>query len=617
MKSLRKKLAGILAFAMVLCLATPASLSVRADGTPTVEIDLSKQEASVSGADGYDVAYTEYTKGEVTASGSALTADGKELVIKDSAWDTAEVDGGTGTVDLSWVSQKKDSYVIFRFTKSDDVTDVTYTVQKAAAQVTNLKVGFAANVSGAAIKGDNDTKITEADLVGSAETGYLYFYTADKTAGNTLVTPSSIEWKKGASGTYQKITSSDDFAKQLTTFKAKGATLYFQIAGDKTTWASKEVKYAYKKQANAPTAKVDVTKHTIALKAGQEYRVYNGTKYTDWFSVDDLHSAKDKNGKVKVGTVCLEDLALEVADGKATKTVGNDEIYGKTNLKVQVRTAANTTKGTIASKTSTVTVKVVSGGAEDVNIGVATTNAIQVAYTTPYDASKGITLTNTSDTAYEFTYLASGDAIGASTKWTKLAATTTKKEGTAKIAAKTYWDTDKHKLIDETAKIVIRMQGNSKTSELSGNVTEFAMSDLQETKQSVQKVEIKSGNATLDNASPAAVSLKLTSPTGNAVTVELTYTFEGLDTTKGATPKVTVGKTAVSKGKVSVGKVAKNGNTAVVTVKLSKDAEGSGTYTIKVQNVECTIDVTVEKAAEATSTSESTAPTASDTSQSS
>lgn len=571
MKNLKKKLAGFLIFAMVLGIMAPSAVTVVQAGSDPIEIDLVDEEATVLSYGNYDeVAYAEYNKGPVVASGNSI-----DVTIKD--WEKAE---GTD-IDLSWLSKKKDTTLVFRLTKGKEVT---YWAQPVKAQVSTLKVGFASNVSNAAIKsGKTSVEVPVNNLVGSEETGYLYFYTtaADKTV--TVATPTSIYWKKGTSGTYTQIMGSEDFAMQIAKFKAKGATLYFQIPGETDQWPSNEAKYSYKKQANAPAVKLDVTKHTITLKAGQEYKVVGADGGQDkWVSVDEFHGVKDSKGKVKVSAIQVEELLAKPATDSAIK----NQIYEK-ELTVKVRTAANGSKGTIPSKTKTVKIEIVSGGATDIKIGVATSDAIQVSYTVPYKTDKGVTLTNTTDTAYEFAYVASGSTVTATTKWTKLAAVKSGKNGTAKIT----------KNYDENGSIFIRLPGDKTAVKLAGQATKFMMSNVKAVKQSVKSVMLKTvSGVTITNTTPDAITLTVASGTAaNAdVTINVDYEFTGLVLDKATAPKIVTGSKWPTTVKATVPKIGTD-NKGTFTIVVNKGAaKGDTTVTYEIQNVKFSIKLVIE-----------------------
>ena len=359
MKNFKRKLAGFLVFAMVLGIMAPGVVAQAADSAvPEVEFNLLDETATLKNASGYTVEYADSAV-EVTASGSALAYSNEAKAIKDTAWE--EVEKGADTIDLSWVGKKKDVWLVFKFTKKG--ADTTYVVKKVAAQPT-IKVGFTASTESAVKVPKTQVDVTADKLVGDGETGFLFFYDATDKKNPVVLTPSSVQYKKGVNGKWNYVdekaadvpesasaratTKSVDLKDALPGFKAKGATLYFQSFANTEAWPSKEVKYSYKKQANAPKIKIDVLKQTVTFKAGQEYKVVVDDQETqeDWIKVDKI--AAYKNERNKIDPVVLTSLATKTdVSGSAVdvkETLSADDIYGTEaasakSIVIKVRTA--------------------------------------------------------------------------------------------------------------------------------------------------------------------------------------------------------------------------------------------------------------------------------------
>ena len=582
MKNFKRKLAGLLVFAMVLGIMAPGVVAQAADTLPTVTFDLEKEQIEVENVGDYTVEYAEDTKTTgLTTSGSSIT---EPNAIKE--WDEATLKkGGKAIIDLSWATKKKDNTLVVRVT--NDNKTYNYYSLPVKAQATKLK---------AALAPTSDAAVDGAVAVGSNETGWIYF-TND---GKGVSSPSAIEWKKGVNGTWEDI-NPETFAEVLTGFKAKGATLYFRIKADNEakTWESKEVKFAYKKQAKAPTVKLDVTKQTLSLKKGQEYAVKIGDgAYSEWFKIDDNHMKG-----TKVNTIRLEDLIVSKPSSDKAVNVSVDNIYDD-GITVKIRTAA-TTKA-IPSKIKTIAITPVSGGAAEftVTAEAATANAITVAYTVPDLPSKGVTITSHLEGEYEFAYVTTLSAIDAKTKWTKF-----NKGKIGKLAVKEGDTTGKKLDPSKPGILCVRLQGVTEgkdkdtrkviPAQLSGKISYLDMSNVQ------TKVPALAPSTAVSGVSGATISLA-TGAAANVVTVpvvsgsavesdaKLTVALD-FDNAADVEGKVTVDGTKVSTITAPTNvKIDKNGKANFeVTVKKGTAKDATVTYKIKVYNTEIKLQIKV------------------------
>lgn len=615
MKNFKRKLAGFLVFAMVLGIMAPGVVAQAADSAvPEVEFNLLDETATLKNASGYTVEYADSAV-KVTASGSALTYSNAAKAIKDTAWE--EVEKGADTIDLSWVGKKKDVWLVFKFTKKG--ADTTYVVKKVAAQPT-IKVGFTASTESAVKVPKTQVEVTADKLVGDGETGFLFFYDATDKNNPVVLTPSSVQYKKGVNGKWNYVdekaadvpesasaratTKSVDLKDALPGFKAKGATLYFQSFANTEAWPSKEVKYSYKKQANAPKIKIDVLKQTVTFKAGQEYKVVVDDQETqeDWIKVDKI--AAYKNERNKIDPVVLTSLATKTdVSGSAVdvkETLSEDDIYGTEaasakSIVIKVRTAGTTTK--MPSKAYKVNVKVISGGADVVEIKTGTSASVMVDYKVPYNSAKGVVVTNNSKINYEIAYVPSGESITSKTKWTKLKANSTK-PGTANIKVGT--DPKKGQFDPKNpGTLYVRMQGDKKAVELGGKATTFDMANLSvKTPHLVSTAAVTTTGASIEVA--AVDTIKATIPASGGAVAELTkveqeVVFEDVTHT-GTSDSITVTPKASSKNSdITVDKIviAKDGK-AKVSVSVKAGAKVGNTYTFKVNDREFKLIVEIK-----------------------
>lgn len=420
MKTMKRKFSAFLVLAMVLGLFS-GNTAVHAEETSGTGNEGTTTGAAVS-VSGPAVTYTldlrnEYLNveyGDATVKYAVINdeltlgEDGRPSNVKDAAYDLLE----GKIIDLSWIKKNKDCTIVLVAENEKGVLtkDIKMNMQPV------LKVGFAGGTTETGTASEpaiglvptpKDSKLAsenyDGKVVGSKDVGYLYFYKVNPDKSIALVTPGAVQWKKGVNGTWETI-NTETFPKTLRTFRAKGATLYFQLAGtdaageENAVWASKEVKYGYKKQANAPSVKVDVAKNTLSLKSGQEYRVKVGAaEYGEWINVTKAYGEKTQ----KVAIDKIYTVFVDADDDEKNATIAKTDIYGASAqaITVQVRTAATDKKAAIPSKIKEQKIVAADLGTVEFNV---TGSSIRVEYKNPEDTSKGLKVTNEYSVDYEY-----------------------------------------------------------------------------------------------------------------------------------------------------------------------------------------------------------------------
>lgn len=403
-----------------------------------VSVDFVNEVASFNNTEDYEIAYTS-------------VAVNKKMILSRITGNNWEDATGETEIDLSWVNKGKDSALVFRFTQGDNII---YDMLPCVAQEKNLKVGLSATSSAISIKNVSSTPDFADNVIGSEDNGYLYFYTLDsKSKTATVISPASIEWKRGTADTWVDC-NEVSVSEFLDTYKKKGATIYFRIKSDNRSWPSKEVKYSYKKQANAPSVKVDTSKNSINLKTGQEYRIKVGNKdFSDWISILKAYGEKVKS-------VGILDLYTGFIDGATNAAISKSDIYGEdaNGIRLEVRTEANTKKAAIPSKSTYVNIQAANTVAVTFN---ATGASVKVAFTNDIDTTDGVTITNGYPVAVEYAVCAKGVAAS---KFTSLKAGKSVSLKSGKF--------------DVSSTLVVRVPGNKKDGILPGEEVVFQFSDL-------------------------------------------------------------------------------------------------------------------------------------------
>ena len=632
MKGFRKKLAGLLVFAMVLGILTPGmTTTVKAADAPQIvsEVNLLDETITLKSTSAAAIKYLALkdTEVKVNADHVSLSKTEKDLKLKATDWETAESE----LIDISWASKTKASAILFKAVDKDDKV-LSYTIVKLNAQDKNFKVGFVSAQDkpaddAAKELGSNKDKVmvSGSAVVGDPDLGYFYFYTKDEKGNNVSVAPRLVNWKKGTSSSWKAVKDSSgstpitDLSRNLQLFKAKGASISFRYAsnvviqstGDwfnvSANWPSKEVKYSFKKQAAAPKVTIDYVKGTVNLKAGQEYMLEGVTADSaDWINVEKMYGTPDSKGKYKVPTLLLSDLYSQAnASGEAITTtkLTKDDIYSGT-LVLKVRTAA--TSKAIPSKIATVQLKEENLSATSASIKAtlatdASPASITVGYKVKTDANSGLVVTRTDTTgdAYEFAYVVSGGTIDAKTKWTKLPVAKAANKPTV-VAVKLAKD----EKIATSSSIFIRIAGTKASKDKAGKLyspnTEVKLANLKKLDK-----KLTAGEATVP-ASNASVSCK----NGAVIANEGKITVNVLKSAVSeAAVKVKI-PFAITNATSKTAKVAKSGATGAnvtftvptaladekmeITVEVKKGDTAGGSILITVDSdVKFTIDVKV------------------------
>lgn len=406
-----------------------------------VSVDFIKEMATFHGTEEYEIAY------------ASMKMDKNAYInnLNPNVWEDCT---GETQIDLSWVPKTKESALIFKFIGSDG--SVIYDMLPCSAQDKTLKVGMTTTTAAISVKGASNTPDFSGNVAGSKENGYLYFYTMDsKSKAVSVVSPSSIEWKKGTGGNWNPETD-ETVAKYFDTFKKKGVTLYFRIKSDNKSWPSKEVKLSFKKQANAPSIKLTLKDLSFNIKEGQEYKVrLNSGTWSDWINVLQAHGAGTKK-------IVLTDLYTSFGDTEASREKINVDCLHSDDggaLDLQVRTAANEKKSTLASKSFVLSLKVPETDAVCVNPKDG--EGVTIAYKNPEDKTKGLTITNSSDLIFEYA-VTTQDVVP--TSWSSL-----KAGKTSSISASKY---------SSNSVIAVRIAGDVKAGKLPSVAYVFRISEL-------------------------------------------------------------------------------------------------------------------------------------------
>lgn len=584
MGALKRKLSWVLIVSMVFSLfASGWTIVQAAEGSqePIVfETDLGENLLQIQ-SEAERIRYTSATNASKltlengTLKGSLVdTATGK--LKKDTYWDA--LPEGMETLELSWVGKTKKTELIFEITTGGAVSYASITLD---AQKKDLKILRSA--SAVEVKNKNTVLKVDGNVIGSDETGYLCFY---EGSGNNLspVSAATVEWRRGTETSWKNVSGGVGSLKEMMpAFMAKGVTLYFRTKAvdakdveydySKLKWPSKAVKYSFKKQANAPAVSVNVSKHTIALKKGQEYRIFTSAAigYGDWVNVLNFHPKE--GAPTKVDTIQLEDLIFDVSGSSIEQKVAEEDLYTG-DMKVQVRTAA-TNKAT-SSKTANISVipattqPAILVNADEKNEATSKA-AVTMRYTIPYDEKSGITITNSGDVVYEFAFVATGSSVDAATKWTKLKANKAAKIAKIKEgAAKPSYALD--------GSIYIRMAGDSKKGEIAGKPTQVLVSSIKQKEQRLKTATVNTVNgvklvtADLDSATPATITVTMNPSTAGALTANLSFAFTGIAATKDFS--------------VAIQKLSGSGDGYQIPDKMTVSSSGNATLEIKAESKE-------------------------------
>lgn len=268
-------------------------------------------------------------------------------------------------IDLSAINGKTDVTVSVKYEVND--TPVTTTIKAQSI----LKVSYCGLLSEdtAGINFRNAYEAVGTDDIPlypyfSDETGYFTF-----SSDNTVYTElENIEWRAGNTMNFRPLSELN-----LLIYRGYGAALYFRI-NDGSEMISKEVKVKFQRQTNAPSVKLDGSKHTISIKNAMEYRVrlLDETEFSDWISPS-------------------EDVKY-IALGEIEGLLGDGLYTAFSPAVIEVRTAATAKK--TASKSTILHL-------DEPKMPVEGEEGIEVTRVNLTDISKGLLVTNHSDVDYQ------------------------------------------------------------------------------------------------------------------------------------------------------------------------------------------------------------------------
>ncbi len=287
---------------------------------------------------------------------------------KKSTWETIPGEIGSDgkiTMDISWISVSKNYILNFKGDVSTEVVSVTI-----PKQPTNFKATF------------NKVK------------GTVTFTNAGTR---------TVEWRKDGSSTWNVVDLST-FAAQLSYLFNNGATLRFRLApvnGTSSTAvgarASKEVSVTITKKASAPSASINGSTFTIAVKKGMAYRTVNAdSTTTDWTTVSSSSNL----------------LLSEVA----AKAMYKNTSAAQSKVTLQFRT--NASSSSMVSKIATVTVPVQEGPPSEDTYGMS------LSYLS--SSSLSLTVKAASNTVpFEYTVVDKDDELSyTSANWSTISSST-------------------------------------------------------------------------------------------------------------------------------------------------------------------------------------------------
>lgn len=287
---------------------------------------------------------------------------------KKTTWETIPGEIGSDgkiTMDISWISVSKNYVLNFKGDVSTEVVSVTI-----PKQPTNFKATF------------NKVK------------GTVTFTNAGTR---------TVEWRKDGSSTWNVVDSST-FAAQLGYLFNNGATLRFRLApvnGTSSTAvgarASKEVSVSITKKASAPSASINGSNFTIAVKKGMAYRTVNAdSTATDWTTISSSSNL----------------LLSEVA----AKAMYKNPSAAQSKVTLQFRT--NASSSSMVSKIATVTVPIQEGPPSEDTYGISLS----------YLSSSSLSLTvkaASSTVPFEYTVVDKDDELSyTSATWSTISSST-------------------------------------------------------------------------------------------------------------------------------------------------------------------------------------------------
>ena len=519
MKKLIKEMMVLLGAAAVLMFTGPAR--AEAAGNATMLPDASIQV-------NYEYEEIAVTAGQNTVIYYSDNANANE-------WEEAEVGAdGKAVFDISWVKPgvttrvyvkgDKDSLVTARYINAQEKFSAEFVGDISAADVVDI---------------DAWKDVYKGYPQFSGETGYILFFTKQGGAETAYFDVENIEWRKGTSGNWRPFKDLD-----LAQMNAKGASLYFRIkavndadTADKISGSrySTDAKVFLQKKSIAPTVNVNNAAMSLSIRNGMEYSLNE----KDWYLVPTYSKAatgNDVSVKVedydilpttnqRITTLAVpfvlnveanrkidETLITEYPGRYETEKNEGGEVIG---IYVYVRTAAGQRKS--ASKTERVLIPF-ANAVPDIF------NDITVQYQNTKSGTGGLILTNNTTvkdgTDYQYAIVDDPDNMTgeelSELKWSTLKASKTVKVSSSRALTGKY--------------LIFRVTATNK-GELPSEYVKYPY----------QIIYDKVTYAAISNTSlyPGGV---ITAVTGNnAISGEITYTWERCDTVNGTYTTITSG----------------------------------------------------------------------------
>lgn len=452
-----------------------------------------------------------------------------------TVWEEAERRAdGTAVFDISWV---KPGLTTRLYIKGDKDTLVTARYVEAQEK---LSAEFVGDISAADVVDIAEwKKVYENYPAFNSRSGYLLFFTKQGGAETAYFDLENIEWRKGTSGNWRPFQDLD-----LNQMNAKGATLYFRIkaVNDEDTADgisgkrySAEAKIFLQKISVAPTVNVNNAAMSVSIRNGMEYSLNS----KDWFLVPTY----SKNATSDAMSVPVEDYDVLPTTNQRVLTVAVPLVLGvDANQKIDadlvtanpdkydvekneagdvvgiyiyVRTAAGQRKS--ASRIEKVLIPFTSSKPD-------VANDITVVYQNTKSGTSGIMITNNTDAKtgknYQYAIVDDPDNLTpeelSALKWSTLKATKTLKVSSTRALTGQY--------------LIFRVAAESK-NELPSTYEKYPY-QIQYDKVSY---------AAISNTSlyPGGVITAVTS--NNAISGEITYTWERSNTANGTYAPITTG----------------------------------------------------------------------------
>lgn len=452
-----------------------------------------------------------------------------------TVWEEAERRAdGTAVFDISWVKPGLTTRLYIKGDK-DEIVKARYIEAQE-----KLSAEFVGDISAADVVDIAEwKKVYENYPAFNSRSGYLLFFTKQGGAETAYFDVENIEWRKGTSGNWRPFAELD-----LNQMNAKGATLYFRIkaVNDEDTADgisgkrySAEAKVFLQKISLAPTVNVNNAAMSLSIRNGMEYSLNS----KDWFLVPTY----SKNATSDAVSVPVEDYDILPTTNQRVITVAVPLVLGvSANQKIDADlVAANPDKYEVEKNEAGevvgiyIYVRTAAGQRksasriEKVLIPFSSTepdiaNDITVVYQNTKSGASGVMITNNTDAKtgknYQYAIVDDPDNLTpeelSELKWSTLKATKTLKVSSTRALTGKY--------------LIFRVAAESK-NELPSTYEKYPY----------QIQYDKVCYAAISNTSlyPGGVITAVTS--NNAISGEITYTWERSTTANGTYTPITTG----------------------------------------------------------------------------